>query len=75
MCLEVSALEIRELGYLPVTPCRLVLEPDIMGAPPLRGPLDFLATDFVNRLVDELNDVKLIVRCAAQGRCSHTPAW
>ena len=72
MCLEVSALEIRELGYLPVTPYRLVLELDITGAPPLRGLLDFLATNLVNRLVDEtdsarsrrsrirLNDVKLI---------------
>jgi len=60
VCLGVSALEFRELGYLPITPCRLVLEPDITGAPPLRGPLDFLATDLVNRLVDELNDVKLI---------------
>jgi len=28
--------------------------------PQLRGPFDFLATHFVNRLVDELNDVKLI---------------
>jgi len=28
--------------------------------PQLRGPFDFLATHFVNRLVDELNDVELI---------------
>ena len=53
MCLEVSALEIRELGCLPVTPCRLVLEPDVACTPQLRGPFDFLAMHFVNRLVPE----------------------
>jgi len=58
--LEVSALEFRKRGFLAVTPSGLVLEPDVACTPQLRGPFDFLATHFVNRLVDELNDVKLI---------------
>ena len=60
MCLEVSALKFRKLGFLAVTPSVLVLEPDAACTPQLRGPFDFLATNFVNRLVDELHDVKLI---------------
>jgi len=60
VCLEISALELRELGFLPVTPSVLVLEPNVACAPPLRGPLDFLAPDLIDRPVDELNDVKLI---------------
>ena len=60
MCLEFSALEFRKRGFLAVTSSVLVLEPDVARTPQLRGPFDFLATHFVNRLVDELNDVKLI---------------
>jgi len=61
VCLEVSALEFRKRGFLAVTPSVLVLEPDVACTPPLRGPFDFLAAHFVNRLVDELNGVKLIL--------------
>jgi len=38
VCLEVSALEFRKLGFLAVTPSVLVLEPDVACTPPLRGP-------------------------------------
>jgi len=60
VCLEVSALEFCKLGFLAVTPSVLVLEPDVACTLQLRGPFDFLAVNFVNRFVDELNDVKLI---------------
>lgn len=57
---EVEVAEIDELDELLATPIVLVFQPDVATALELGDGLDLLATDLVDGLVDQLDDMELI---------------